>query len=413
LRVCLDARISSGVAGGVEQAIIGLASGLSALDDGDEEYFFLVTAGEERWITPFTGDAGLLRTAPYDGGLKRGALGVAPLRVAWRHLSPLLGSRTVSVPLSDGTVERAGIDVMHFTTQGGFRTEVPSLYQPWDLQHVHLPQFFTPRERLKREVQYAALCHQAELVVTASSWVRADVEREFDLPAEKTAVIPAAPALAAYPVPSTEELASIRDRLALPDAFLLYPAATFRHKNHLRLVEAVARLRGEGLRVEVVCSGIQTDDYKRVAAAVAKQRLDDQIRFVGFVSPLELQALYRLARGVVLPTLFEGFGLPLVEAFLAGAPVACSAVTSLPEQAGDAALLFDPTSVDEIARSMQRLWEDADLRRALAERGRERVATLTWDEIARTYRAHYRSIGGRKLSDEDRSLIEASTGHRR
>lgn len=94
------------------------------------------------------------------------------------------------------------------------------------------------------------------------------------------------------------------------------------------------------------------------------------------------------------------------EAFLAGAPVACSAVTSLPEQAGDAALLFDPDRPEEMAGAIARLWTDAALRERLIARARERVAEFTWDRTARTFRAHYRRLMGRWLAPDDRELLD-------
>jgi glycosyltransferase involved in cell wall biosynthesis len=316
--------------------------------------------------------------------------------------------RTVGVARSDGAIERARVDVMHFTFQSGFLTAIPSIYQPWDLQHVHLPQFFTPRERLARDVVLRALCDQARLVVAASSWVRNDLAAHFSIPDEKLALIPAAPVLTAYPKPTAQDLDAARDTLGLPDAFLFYPSQTWPHKNHIRLLEAVALLRHEGIDVSIVCSGAKTDFFHRIEETIRRLRLAQRVRFVGFVSPLEIQCLYRLARGVVLPTRFEGWGMPLMEAFAAGAPVACSRVTSFPELAGDAALFFDPDSVAEIGEAMSRVWNDAELRRRLADRGRRRVESFTWDRVAQMYRAHYRRLGGHRLGSEDEALITSS-----
>ena len=127
------------------------------------------------------------------------------------------------------------------------------------------------------------------------------------------------------------------------------------------------------------------------------------------MSPLELQCLYRLSRGVVIPTKFEAASFPLWEAFLARVPAACSTVTSLPEQAGDAALSFDPDSSDEIANALRSLWSDKVLRAKLIDRGRENVSRLSWEQTARIFRAHYRHIGGRKLSEEDLCLLAGNS----
>jgi glycosyltransferase involved in cell wall biosynthesis len=105
--------------------------------------------------------------------------------------------------------------------------------------------------------------------------------------------------------------------------------------------------------------------------------------------------------------LFEAASGPLNEAFMAGAAAACSNVTSLPEQAGDAAVVFDPRRVEEIAAAVERLWTDESFRRVLSERGRARVGRFTWRRAARHFRALYRRIGGRGLTGEDRQILSA------
>jgi glycosyltransferase involved in cell wall biosynthesis len=415
LRVCIDARILSGTLGGVEQFVIGLAHGLSQLREGDEEYLLLALPGEDDWLKPYVG--GACRLLHGTGSTRRPAwargLNVPPFAraAARRILSPVVNRRAadeLSLPHSDGTAEGAGADLIHFPTQGAFLTELPSIYHPWDLQHLHLPQFFTPEAIRARERAYRAYCGRAMMVAVASRWHARDVMCHYGLPEEKVRVVPAAPVLSAYAPPTEEDLRAAREKFSLPRDFAFYPAQTWAHKNHLALLDALARLRDRaGLRVPLVCSGKLNDFYPRIEERARELGLDDQIQFPGFVSTAELQSLYRLCRLVVFPTKFEGFGMPLMEAFLAGAPVASSNVTSLPEQAGDAGLLFDPDNTDEIAAAVERLWTDDALRRALAERGRARVSLFTYERTARLFRAHYRRLAGRELCEEDRALLAA------
>jgi glycosyltransferase involved in cell wall biosynthesis len=110
---------------------------------------------------------------------------------------------------------------------------------------------------------------------------------------------------------------------------------------------------------------------------------------------------------VVIPTLFEAASGPLGEAFMAGAAAACSDVTSLPRQAGESALVFDPRDPAGIAAAVLKLWAGESLRTALIERGRANIARFTWDRAARHFRAWYRKVGGRELTDEDRALLSA------
>jgi glycosyltransferase involved in cell wall biosynthesis len=415
LRVCIDARILTGTLGGVEQFVIGLAHGLSRLRDGDEEYLLLALPHDDDWLKPYVG--GACRIIHGTGATRRPAwarsLRVPPsLRaVARKVLSPFINRRAadeLSLPHSDGTAERAGASLIHFPTQGAFLTDLPSIYHPWDLQHLHLPQFFTPEAIRARERSYRAYCDQASMVAVASEWHARDLVHHYGLPAEKVRVVPAAPVLSAYAPPTEEDLRAAREKFSLPRDFIFYPAQTWAHKNHLALLDALAHLRDrEGLRVPLVASGKLNDFYPRIEERARELGLADQIQFLGFVSTTELQSLYRLCRLVVFPTKFEGFGMPLMEAFLAGAPVASSNVTSLPEQAGDAALLFDPDSTDEMATAVSRLWTDDALRRTLAERGRARVSLFTYERTARLFRAHYRRLAGRELNEEDRALLAA------
>lgn len=408
LRVGVDARLASGTPGGVEQAIIGLASGLSKLTDGDEEYLFLTNAGADEWIHPYVqGPCRILQVPPLPKPRWKQSLKSVPaIRGIWHRLSPLAGRRTVRVPASDGTVERAGVEVMHFPKQDGFLTDVPSIYHPWDLQHLHFPQFFSPRARLAREITYRTLCEQARMVSVASTWGKRDLIHHYGLSDEKVQVVPMASVLGFYPTPEADELSATRRKFSLPEEFVYYPAQTWAHKNHLGLLEALAFLRDRyQLKVPLVSSGRCNDFFPSIMKRVRKLGLTDQVRFLGFVSPLEVQCLYALCRGMVFPSKFEGWGLPVTEAFVAGVPVACSSVTSLPEQVGDAALTFDPERTGEIADSIRRLWTDEDLRETLVERGEKNVSRFTWERTARMFRAHYRRIAERSLTEEDYTLL--------
>lgn len=415
LRVCIDARLVSGERGGVEQVVIGLASALSRLDDGDEQYLFLVDPGHTAWLEPFVfGPSSLLMAGPASGGSeRRGAEGrlrgvvkaavPAPVRTAIRGRLFAPGG----LPESDGTIERAGIDVLHFPMQVGFRTPIPSIFAPQDLQHLHLPQFFSRGEIARRERTYRALCERAAIVTVMSSWGRDDIVARYGLPPEKVLVAPGAPAIEAYESPTEEGLAATRDRFGLREPFALYPAKAWPHKNHLRLVAALKLLRERGIGVPVVLTGAQRGFDAPIRAEADAWGVTDLVHFVGYVTPDELSALYRMARVMVFPSLFEGWGLPVVEAMLAGVPVACSNATCLPAVTGGAAELFDPASTPAIADAIAKVWQDDRLRERLVSAGRARAALFSWGQSARIFRAAYRKLGGRELSADDRALLAA------
>jgi glycosyltransferase involved in cell wall biosynthesis len=411
LRVCIDARLDHGRPGGVQQEIMGLASGLSRLG-GEEEYLFLAYEDAAAWLGSHLGGACRILPVrrprpPRQHTGPRAALRRFDRRRRW-FFRELLGKRMppARIPDSDGTVERAGVEVMHFAMQGGFRTTLPTIYAPQDLQHLHLPELFHRDEHAWREGFYRPLCEQARAVTALARWGKEDLVRAFGLPPEKVWVIGLASILSEYPLPSPAALAEVQARLALPEAFAFFPAQTFAHKNHLGLVRALAELRDRrGLTVPLVLSGHRNAYWATIEREIRRLRMGGQVRALGFVTPLELRCLYQLARMVVFPSRFEGFGMPVVEAFHAGVPVASSSATCLPDIAGDAALLFDPEDVPAMADAVARIWTDPGLREELVRRGRRRALGFTWDRMARSYRALYRLVGGRILDDDDRRLL--------
>jgi glycosyltransferase involved in cell wall biosynthesis len=412
LCICLDARLRDGVAGGVQQFVMGLASGLSRLHDGDEQYLFLSVPGQRTWLEPhLSGACRALDVRPGHGS-RAAALPLALRDLAGRAASWVVHSRfggllPVALSNSDGTVERSGADLMHFTVQDGFRTALPTIYQPYDLQHLHLPDFFTPFVRRWRAERYGPLSQAARAVVVMSSWVKEDVVRQLGVEPAKVRVIPWAPVTEEYPKPLESDLAQARRRFSLPEEFAIYPAQTFPHKNHLALLDAIDIARRRGVMVHVVCPGRQNDHHRRIAQHARRLGVQDHVSFVGYVTPLELQCLYCLASFLVFPSLFEGGGMPIFEAWAAKLAVACSDVTCLPKQVGDAAILFDAHDPASIADAMIRLWCDGTLRVELARRGVDRVSRFSWDRTARMYRALYREVAGRPLTIEDRALLEA------
>ncbi len=405
----MNARLVDGESGGVQSIVLGLAHAFSQLPDGDEDYLFLTFEGEDGWLRPFiSGPCSVLvgpkrKESQWRARVKSR---LPTLRDAWRTLSPLLARWTIRIPVSDGMVEAAGADVIHFPFQSGFLTTVPSIYHPWDLQHRHLPQLFNPRERTVREIRYQALCRQAAAVCLASRWSASDIAQSFGIAPMKLYVIPIPSPLTAYPTPDDRDLRLLRSRYQLPEQFIYYPAHTWPHKNHIGLLRALACIRDrDGVRVPLVCSGGQTEYFNRIQSEIRALNLGNDVVFVGHVRPVDLHGLYKLARAVVYPSRFEGWGLPVLEAFEAGVPVACANVTSLPEQAGRAAILFNPEDMTEMADAIRVVWSDRDKRDQLVAEGRKRAASISWPHTARTFRALYRSIAGRQLSGDDHALL--------
>ena len=420
LRVAINARLlSGGEVGGVESFIVGLVRGLGQLD-GPEDYVIIGHPKEPDWLEPYLGPNQRIVCQPgpsskADGNrrfaesLKRSLGPMRPfVRTMWRRLFPQ-PERSVwpKVPVSDGFVEGLACNVLHVPYQRFVLAAVPTVYNPHDLQHLHYPQFFAPSSIAWRETMYRAGCHLAHTTVATSQWIKDDIIRQYGVHPDKIQVIPFAPFTQGRAPLSPNVMAEVKRRFGLEQPFAFYPAATWEHKNHIRLLQALAQLRDNtGHRIHLVCTGSLVRAYwPRVEEAVRALSLSGQVRFLGYVSQEELRGIYRLAQFVIVPTLFEAASGPVFEAWQEDVPVACSTVTSLPEQAGNGALLFDPLSVDAIAAAVHRMAGDEHLRAKLRTAGKERLGDFSLERTAKAYRAVYRRAAGRPLTEEDQWLL--------
>jgi alpha-1,3-rhamnosyl/mannosyltransferase len=181
----------------------------------------------------------------------------------------------------------------------------------------------------------------------------------------------------------------------LPDRYVLYFGSNKPHKNVPRLVQAFAqaRIEAQGSRIELVVAGHWDERYPEAKQAAERLGLKDTVKFIGPVKDADLPALYGGAELFVFPSEYEGFGLPVLEAMACGAPVVCSSRSSLPEVAGDAALLCDPQDVESLARTIEQALTDRDLRAALQQRGLARAAQFSWEQAAQRTLGVYRSTG--------------------
>jgi glycosyltransferase involved in cell wall biosynthesis len=408
LRVAINAQLRRYRAGGIESVLAGLVHALGQLKDGSEEYIIIGHSADPQWLEAYMGPNQRIVCGPKR---KRDPLKQVPkpLRRLARWVRNFLDTERASptVPLSDGFYESLGSHVIHFPYQNFVLCAAPAVYNPHDLQHLHYPQFFTPATIAWRETMYRTGCRLARAVVVASEWIKQDIVRQYGVDPEKIKVVAWAPPTLVSAEPTPAKMEEVRRKHQLKEPFALYPAMTWPHKNHLALLEALALLRERhSLKVNLVCTGIQNSFWPEIEARLSALSLQDQVKFLGMISSEELRALYRLAQFVVVPTLFEAASGPLFEAWQEGTPVACSAVTSLPEQAADAALLFDPLSVEAIADAVARMATDGDLREERRRRGTRRLQDFSWERTAKAYRAVYRHAAGYPLTAEDCQLLK-------
>lgn len=425
LRIAINAQIPLGSGtGGIETVLRALTSA-GQLDDGDEEYVFIGHWSDPDWLKPFLGERQTIVSAPRPkenkptaaetfkrslGRLRPLASKVKRVFAPPQQLSAPLLPTQFRILVSDGFYESLGCDVIHFPYQDYVCCRVPTVYNPHDLQHLHYPDFFSPEEIARREIVYPAACRAAETIVVASEFVKRDVVQSYGLAEDKVQVIAWSPPETNLKKLTEDETQLLSAKYDLPIApFALYPAMTWEHKNHIRLLEAIALLRErENLRISLVCTGHQNAFWSNIERRMRELRLEEQVKFLGVVSHRELSALYLQAQFVIIPTLFEAASAPLFEAWQHKTAAACSSVTSLPEQAADAALLFNPFSVEEIAGALKRMMTNKDLRQTLRAKGTRRLADFSLERTARAYRAVYRKAAGAVLSDEDRRILSSS-----
>ena len=248
----------------------------------------------------------------------------------------------------------------------------PSVVTLPDIQERYYPEFFAPTDLYTRDLHFAASTRMADRVVTHSYFSRDSLVLHHGLSAEKVVVAPHTVDRRFF---QAERIARRPER-PLPEAFLYFPANLWKHKNHETLLQALRWLALErGLRVPLVLTGFldESADAYPFRQRAADLGIGELVQHLGFVDPEEVAYLYVHARMLVFPSLFEGFGMPLVEAMAAGCPVVAAASSSIPEVVGDAGLTFDTQDPRSLAEAIARVWSDDRLRADLSARGRLRA----------------------------------------
>jgi glycosyltransferase involved in cell wall biosynthesis len=392
VKVLFDARLEPGRFRGVEQVMLGTIAGLTETVDpaADVQVEVLGWRGLTAWFEPVLGEALQLRVVdvPTSRRAARALRNTALGRRIIQRTEPIR-SMYGGVPESDGVIEQFGADLVHFPHQRAERTVLPSIYQPHDLQHRHLPAMFTKAERARRERLYRAFCEQADAVVVHCEAVRRDVIDAYGVDPARVHVVHSASVLSLQPRLSVTDARSRLATLNTPRRYALFPAQSWLHKNHLALVEALAILERSGCPVTVLCPGATTPHVADIRRAAIRAGIEGRVRLLGYVDNADLAALYAAASCVIYPSRYEGFGLPLVEAFESGVPVVCSGIEALAEVGGSAARYVDPLDPESIADGIREVWTDDDLAAQLRAAGHQRARDFTWAQTARGYRAVY------------------------
>ncbi len=386
MRVGINALFLQKPATGMGQHLFHLLEGLDSLDDKDTQYVLL----SPRFRRAYTAQAPQLsdrfREVEVVSALAR------------------LGENVEQVWWEQAGIVRAGlrerIDILHSPYWSS------PLVSPWPtVVTIHdVIQFVLPQYAWRKISRlYFGLVSRsargAQSIITVSECSKRDIVKILGIPPERIRVIGNAVDESFHPVRDAWLLASVRERYGIGQRYILYFGGFDMRKNVPRLIEAYARLPQETRRdYQLVISGryqhLGHPLYPDPRATVARLGLEGQVIFTGQIREQDKAPLFSGAALFTFPSLYEGFGMPVLEAMACGTPVLTSNVSALPEVVGEAGHLVDPYSVEAIAAGMSSLLEDAAKREALAERGLERARLFTWRQVAEQTLKVYREVGG-------------------
>ena len=260
--------------------------------------------------------------------------------------------------------------------------DIPSVVLVPDIQQEFYPQFFTPQELSHRQLNVKPSCQLAGAVITISEYSRKTLLDQYDLDPDKVHVVYGAAGQEFDPSTVEESWSRVEEEYGLREGYLFYPANTWSHKNHEVLLMALHRLKKRGLTPQLVLTGAAVRPIDTLKALARQLDCEDQLLYLGYVDQRFFPGLYRGAGCLVFPSLFEGFGIPLVEAMATGCPVACGNLTSIPEVVGEAAMMFEPRNPDSIADAIETILRDPEVGQQLAEKGRKRASLFSWKKAA-------------------------------
>jgi glycosyltransferase involved in cell wall biosynthesis len=274
-----------------------------------------------------------------------------------------------------------------------FRFGLPGVVTIHDLAIYDHPEWFPAGQWFATRLVVPRSIASARVIICPSVATQQALVRLFDVPAARSRVIPhgVEPEFALPVSPAIRD--AVKTRYGLPERYLLQVGTVQPRKNYVTTLRALARIPAEQ-RIPLVVVGGFGWNYDPVVEAVRALDLAGWVRFVGYARLAELPALYQLAQAVVFPSLDEGFGLPVLEAFAAGAPVVASSAGAIPEVAGDAALLVEPEDDRVLAENLQRILQDRELRERQIAAGRARAALFSWAASAAAHREVYASVTG-------------------
>ena len=250
-----------------------------------------------------------------------------------------------------------------------------------DMQEKYYPYFFTLKDRIIRAIFNKSISKKANKIICESNYVKNDIIKFLQVDESKIFVISAPPPKDFINYKFDEKnFDKIKKKYNLPDKYIFYPAQFWFHKNHIRLIEAFNFISKDHGNVHLVLTGSEQNNYKSVINKIKELNLNSKIRHLGFVDYQDLPYLYKMSLMLVMPSLFESVSIPIYEAFALKVPVCCSNITAIPEQVGDAGLIFNPFDINDIAEKILLYLNNENLRKEKAKKGFNRVINFNHSE---------------------------------
>lgn len=369
MRVLMDAHMVGSRETGNETYVVGIMEGLAPLLDG----------GLAAAVDP---------ALPWPARLAHSPIRRLPLQ------PPGAGRRLLDT--LPRLCRRWQADILHVTYVAPFVSPARLAVSVHDVSFKRYPDFFSARDRLLFALLLPWTLRRAGAVLTISEHARQEIMAGFPYVADRVVSVPLAPGSQFRPIRDPSLLAAARARYGLTEPFWLMVGNLQPRKNVRRVVRALALADDSAANraCQLVIVGQAQWRASDVYAEVEQLGLQERVIFTGYVPDEDLVLLYNAAAAFLYPSLYEGFGLPILEAMACGAPVVCSNVASMPEVAGDAALLIDPTDAEALAMALRRLATEPELRADLATRGPARAGAFSWARAAAQTLAVYAGLLG-------------------
>lgn len=260
----------------------------------------------------------------------------------------------------------------------GYR--IPSVISILDISYLHFPELFNRKDLIMLKYWGKYSIKKAKKIITISHSSKNDIIKAYGVPPHKVEVIYPGIKQVTKIGGSNKTMEEMKEKFKINSKYVLFVGTLQPRKNIVRLIEAFSQIKGD---YELVIVGRKGWQYEEILDAPEKFGIKNKVIFIHDASDEDLPTLYKNAEIFVLPSLYEGFGLPVLEAMKYGCPVITSNVSSLPEAGGDAAQYVDPQSVSDITEKMQKLLDDEDLRKEFIKKGNEQIKKFSWEKSAR------------------------------